>query len=596
MKNQIRYFRFFYSYLGPSLFLLLTLSILVGLMDGFGLSMFIPLLQSAASDEVSYEKAAENLGDFSFLINILESTGLPFNLTLVLGFLLILFILKGFFKYLEMVYRIILQIKFVRNLRFNMVDGLGDITYEKFSKINGGRIQNTMSGEVNKIVSAFGFYFNTMQGAVLLLVYVVLAFISNFNFAFFVSVGGYLTSFIFKYLYKRTREASIKITSISHDYQSLLVQSILFFKYLKGTGYFHNFKFKLKEKIDEVEEVQLKIGNYNAILISTREPIVIIIVAVVIGIQAMLMGTSLTSIILSILFFYRALNYLLTVQTSWQGFIGQIGAIEAGISLIEEFNDSKEENTASKKPVPERYNFMLDRVSYYYQKEKLILSNIDLELHVNKTYAFVGESGSGKTTLVNLIIGLLNPTSGGIFINGINRKDFDLSSYRRRFGYITQEPVIFNDTIYNNVTFWAPKNEENLKLFWEVIDLSHLTLVVDNSLLKEDTNLGDNGMVFSGGQKQRISIARELFKKCEILIFDEATSALDSETEKIIQENIDSFKGKYTILVIAHRLSTIKNVDILIMVEEGKIISQGTFDEVFSSSNKFKRMVNLQEF
>ena len=126
--------------------------------------------------------------------------------------------------------------------------------------------------------------------------------------------------------------------------------------------------------------------------------------------------------------------------------------------------------------------------------------------------------------------------------------------------------------------------------------MSHLTSVVDNSLLKEDTNLGDNGMVFSGGQKQRISIARELFKKCEILIFDEATSALDSETEKIIQENIDSFKGKYTILVIAHRLSTIKNVDILIMMEEGKIISQGTFDEVFNSSNKFQRMVNLQEF
>ena len=596
MKNQIRYFRFFYSYLGPSLFLLLILSILVGLMDGFGLSMFIPLLQSAASDEVSYEKAAENLGDFSFLINILESTGLPFNLSLVLGFLLILFVLKGFFKYLEMLYRIILQIKFVRKLRFNMVDGLGDISYEKFSKINGGRIQNTMSGEVNKIVSAFGFYFNTMQGAVLLLVYVFLAFISNFNFAFFVSLGGYLTSFIFKYLYKRTREASIKITSISHDYQSLLVQSILFFKYLKGTGYFFDFKFKLKEKIEEVEKVQLKIGNYNAILISTREPIVIVIVAVVIGIQAMLLGTSLTSIILSILFFYRALNYLLTVQTSWQGFIGQIGAIEAGIDLIEEFNDSKEEKTSNKKSIPERYNFKLDNVSYYYQKEKLILSDINLDLQLNKTYAFVGESGSGKTTLVNLIIGLLNPTSGNIFINDTNRKDLDLSTYRKRFGYITQEPVIFNDTIYNNVTFWAPKTEENLKLFWEVINLSHLTSVVDNSLLTEDTNLGDNGMVFSGGQKQRISIARELFKKCEILIFDEATSALDSETEKIIQENIDSFKGKYTILVIAHRLSTIKNVDILIMMEEGKIISQGTFDEVFNSSNKFQRMVNLQEF
>ncbi|TFV97209.1 ABC transporter ATP-binding protein [Algoriphagus kandeliae] len=596
MYNQVRYFKFFFKYLRLNIFVLLFLSILVGLMDGFGLSLFIPLIQAAAADDFGYDSAAETLGDFGFLIKSIEPLGIPLSLSLILSFLVILFLFKGFFKYLEMFYRVLLQIKFVRKIRYELVDGLGKISYESFLKINGGRIQNTMSGEVNKVISAFGFYFNTMQGLVLLLVYIFLAFLSNFQFALMVSIGGYLTSFLFKVLYKKTRIASIEITEISHVFQSLLVQSIHFFKYLKATSYFNDFKSQLKGKINDVEKVQKRIGNYNAILISSREPIVIFIVVLVIWIQTKLLGASLTSIILSILFFYRALNYLLTVQTSWQGFVGQIGAVEAAKDLIQEFKTNEENLTNKPNLIQEKLGLHLKEVFFNYDNSKNILSSINLNIEPNKTYAFVGLSGGGKTSLVNLIIGLLSPKSGFFLVNGKSRGDYNLDSYRRKFGYITQEPVIFNDTIYNNVTFWASKTPENLKLFWEVLELAHLKSVVLESSLKEDTNLGDNGMLFSGGQKQRISIARELFKRCSILIFDEATSALDSETERIIQKNIESLKGKYTIIVIAHRLSTVKNADQLILLDKGEIISIGTFDEVYESSQAFQRMVNLQEF
>ncbi|NVK52989.1 MAG: ATP-binding cassette domain-containing protein, partial [Flavobacteriaceae bacterium] len=161
---------------------------------------------------------------------------------------------------------------------------------------------------------------------------------------------------------------------------------------------------------------------------------------------------------------------------------------------------------------------------------------------------------------------------------------------------ITQEPVIFNDNIFNNVTFWAEKSPENIQKFEEAIRLANIDSFVMSLPDKENTRLGDNGMLVSGGQKQRISIARELFKNVDVLILDEATSALDSETERSIKENIDNLKGKYTIIIVAHRLSTVKKADEILVLDSGNIVGQGTFDNLIEESKAFKRMVELQEF
>ncbi len=160
----------------------------------------------------------------------------------------------------------------------------------------------------------------------------------------------------------------------------------------------------------------------------------------------------------------------------------------------------------------------------------------------------------------------------------------------------SQETVIFNDTIYNNITFWAEPTEENLRHFKEVVRISLLDEFVESQSLKEHSILGDNGILISGGQKQRISIARELFKNAEILIFDEATSALDSETEKIIQGNIEKLYGSLTMIIIAHRLSTIKTADTIYLLEKGKISESGSFNEMMVTSSRFQELISLQTF
>jgi subfamily B ATP-binding cassette protein MsbA len=193
-----------------------------------------------------------------------------------------------------------------------------------------------------------------------------------------------------------------------------------------------------------------------------------------------------------------------------------------------------------------------------------------------------------------MVVGLIVPEEGHLFVDGKDIREYNLNSYREKIGYISQESVIFSDTVFNNITFWAEKTQENIEKFNSVIKSALLNDFVDSLSEKEDTKLGDNGILISGGQRQRISIARELFKDNEILVFDEATSALDSETEKSIQENIEKLYGNFTLLLIAHRLSTIMQADKIFLLEDGKIKSSGNFEEMVENSDRFKKMVSLQ--
>jgi subfamily B ATP-binding cassette protein MsbA len=156
--------------------------------------------------------------------------------------------------------------------------------------------------------------------------------------------------------------------------------------------------------------------------------------------------------------------------------------------------------------------------------------------------------------------------------------------------------VIFSDTLYNNVTFWDEKTHDNLTKFHDALNKASLNHFFNQLEEKEETLLGQNGILVSGGQKQRISIARELYKNIDLLIMDEATSALDSESEKIIQENIDNLKGKITLVIVAHRLATIKNVDRIILLSNGEIVASDEFKNLVKNSPAFKRMVDLQTF
>lgn len=564
-------------------------SIIIGILDGFGLTMFLPLLQMVNS---SSNVEAESLGKLKFLIDFITDSGMPLSLLSILIFMSIFFLAKGLLQYVAGIYKVNIQEWFIQRIRFQNVRGLNSISYKYFVKSDIGRIQNTITGEVDRVAIAYVNYFAGIEYGILVAVYMAFAFSIDAQFAILVTIGGILTNFLYKNLYKNTRGVSHNLTGQNNAFQSLIIQNVTNYKYLKATGSLNKYGSKLEESILDIKESNKKIGKLDALLTSGREPILIVVVVSVIYIQTSIFGSELGPILISLLFFYRALGYLMQMQFRWNKFLAHSGSLEN----IKLFGKELKEHKESFGEVSLNTNFneiALSEVSLSYDDIK-VLNNISLTIHKNETVAFVGESGSGKTSLINIVAGLVPVSKGEYFINDVNSKDLNISTLQSKIGYITQDPVIFNDTIFNNITFWGEHSEENLARFKDVAKKAAILDFIDNLPEKELTVLGNNGVNLSGGQRQRISIARELFKNVELLILDEATSALDSETEKEIQNNIDELKGSYTILIVAHHISTIKNADKIVVMQNGQISNIGSFSELLLKSSYFKNLVELQ--
>ncbi|MGR3175975.1 MAG: ATP-binding cassette domain-containing protein [Candidatus Scalindua sp.] len=225
------------------------------------------------------------------------------------------------------------------------------------------------------------------------------------------------------------------------------------------------------------------------------------------------------------------------------------------------------------------------------------MSNVNITINKNSTIALVGASGAGKSTIVDLVTGILKPCSGTIVIDDMDYSDIDMQSLRNMFGYVTQETVIFDDTIANNISLWH--GGDNAKdLFNRIVSASQEAgceeFVLDKPC-QYDTRIGDRGIKLSGGQRQRLATARELFKHSEIIILDEATSSLDAESELYIKQSINRLKKKKTIIIIAHRLSTIKDCDYIYVLKEGLVIEEGSYSELFArKDSNFRKMCEMQ--
>jgi ABC-type multidrug transport system fused ATPase/permease subunit len=593
LKNRFSDFLFFYFYLGKRIFLALILSFAVGLMDGLGLAMFIPLLQLVEGGG-EYSPDSGSIGNMDYFIYGLNYLGLSLNLITVLLLILVFFSLKGVFKFLESYYNVVLGTRFVKRVRFEAVECITNLNYRHFIRIDSGKIQNSFSTEVDRVQQSFKFYSSSIQAMMTVLVYVFLAFLTNPQFALLVIIGGTLSNVVYNGLYKKTKETSKKITLGNHTFHGLMLQQIHNFKYLRATGQIFKYNQKIKDTIVELVERNRKIGFYNSILVATKEPLSISVVVIVIIIQTYYFNTALGPIILSLLFFYRSLNQIIVFQNNWNTFLNYSGSLSSYKEFITDLKKNKLEYNSGYE-VKHIDQIKLVNVDFSYD-DKRLLKNINLDISKNKTIAFVGPSGSGKTTLSNIITGLLPIQKGQLLVNGKELRDSNVQQIQSKIGYITQEPVIFNDTLFNNVTFWAEKTPDNLLRFQESIQKASLSDFLTNLDLAEDTPLGNNGVMVSGGQKQRIAIARELFKTVDLLVLDEATSALDSSTEQEIQSYFEQLNGSFTIIVIAHRLSTIKSADVIYLLKDGEIQASGDFFELQEKSPDFKRMVDLQDF
>jgi subfamily B ATP-binding cassette protein MsbA len=239
-------------------------------------------------------------------------------------------------------------------------------------------------------------------------------------------------------------------------------------------------------------------------------------------------------------------------------------------------------------------NISIQNMSFKYPvAEDMALKNINIEIKAGETVALVGSSGSGKTTLANMVPRFYSPTDGTITLDGQDLETIALKSLRKHIALVSQEVVLFNDSVYNNIAYGSNSDFTKEEVY-SAAKLANALEFIEQLPNGFDTDIGENGTRLSGGQKQRLAIARALLKNAPILVLDEATSALDNQSEKLVQEALDRLMSNRTTLVIAHRLSTIQHADKIIVMDRGQIVEVGKHDELLANKGHYANLYNIQ--
>lgn len=582
MKFYFRHIQIFYGLLGRNLYFTIILSMLVTILDSIGIGFFVLIVQSII-------EGSDGLMNYS-PIRMLNSWGLISNHPaglLVLGGAA--FIIKAILFYLQLRIQAKNTNVIITKNKLIIQDKLVHLDYGKFMEMNFGNIQNVSTLEILKLNSALVSYLSAVQYLIMAITYLIISFYSNVTISIIIIFTAGLFGLIYYKISNYFKRVSSEISSAGDVYNSLLNQMLNNYKYLKLTNAIQDFSAKVKQAIYDAESRNFKLLNINAKMLSLREPIILTVLIIILFVYQSI-GKSITgSAIFSLLIFYRTLNYIMIAQNGFQNFSFYQGSID-NITLLQQRMGDAQEFTQGSKTFSLEKQIEVNNLTVSLNKRE-VLNNINLVIPKNTSAGIVGMTGSGKTTLINMISGLIKPNSGTIKFDGVNIADMNLANMRSRIGYVTQEPVIFNDTYFNNITLWAEKNKENLTRFHEVAAISHLSHLIERAADAEDSLLGENGMMLSGGQRQRVAIARELFKRPEILILDEATASLDTATENIIRDNINSLHGKTTLIVVAHRLSTVMTMDQIYVMSKGQIVDSGSYSELSEDSVYFQQLM-----
>lgn len=594
-KDISHYFRVYREYIGNRLYLVFGLTAIAAVTEAFGITFVLPLIEAADADNGSIDGSNPVI---QFLYSILDLVGARGSTVGILVFIGAIFIAKGFLKFVEGAYASYLRADLHREIKGKLFNAYREMDYHYYAHNNTGHFINVINGQVNNFLRSFDTFVRFLSMIIITTSYLSIAFLLTWNFALMAIAVGFVLLLLFKFLNSYVQMLSRKTATEESVLNKFLVQTMQSFKYLTSTNQMQHLKKGVMESIHRLSDYMFRQGAANAFTQAIREPVSVIFLLFVIIIQVAVFNSPIQPIFVALLLFHRGMQHMIGIQDDWQRTMEKIGSLEMVVNEFEVLEKNRSVSGDVQLDTLSRGIRLRDIHFQYDDKTEPVLKGVDLDLPVNRMIAVVGESGAGKSTLIDTLTLLLRPQKGEIEIDGINSEKIDVQSWRSQIGYVSQETVVFDDTIANNICMWKQDynfDEATRKEIEEAARRAYAHRFISELPDGYNTVVGDRGVRLSGGQRQRLFIARELFKKPSLLILDEATSSLDTESEMYIQKSIDSLKGRMTVVIIAHRLSTIKNADLIYVLDEGRILEQGSYEELVNDSgSRFSKMVAIQ--
>lgn len=581
----------FQRLLGSKIYLVLVLSLAASVLEGFGFLMFLPMIvlfQQGGLDPTEDSEESDVISGAA--MDFISSFDAESQLQAALSVFVICFLLKGVFIYCARGFTLVMQAELGRMTRRSLYRAFMTVNLGFFNRYDTGYFVNTINVQANGVVGTFSALNELAAKFLASAIYTLLAFSLAPIFGSFALIIGATALLGFAGINRTTQEIGMVAARESNFLSKLIVESVQGFKYLISTGQNNNAMNDFVEaSLNRFTELAKRNAWIRSLIGAVQEPIGVISIVGIASVEIFYFSGSLETILVAILLFNRALNSLLGIQAGWNAVLAKWGNAERALSALHLFEENAE-NRSGVEVVDPPATICFRNVSFRYDADSnFFLNNVNLLFPAGKTIALIGASGSGKSTVVDLMTLVVKPCDGTIWVNESDSRSIDIHRWRKNIGFVSQDYVIFDDTIFNNVSMWTKRDslpeaalEEKV---WEALKKANLDEYVRGLPKGLDTIVGDRGVALSGGQKQRLAIARELFREPFILILDEATSSLDTDSELAIHSAITSLKGKMTIILIAHRLATIQGADMIYHLKDGEVIESGSYETLMSDSD-----------
>ena len=570
---------------------------------------FIPMLQvlfqvnDPVIDKPVWDGNWGNIKDFAeqyanfFLNQRIEQYGQVSALITICILIVILFFIKNLFNYLAMYFIATLRNGMLRDIRNRIYDKITELPVSFFSEKRKGDTISRITSDVQEIQSSFLSMLEMFVKEPLTLLFTLIGMlVISWELTLFVLIFLPISGLIISSIGKKLKAKSTSAQQENATFLSIVEETLSSLKIIKGFNAESKFRNKFNDSTNRLNTILNSLLHRQNLASPMSEFLGVLVITVVLwfGGNMVLIDKTMdaATFIGFLVLTYNILTPAKAISKATYSVQKGNASAERILEIIETETTLKDSPNAIKK---EKFDTKIEveNIDFKYEKE-LVLKNFSMNVPKGQTIALVGQSGSGKSTIANLITRFYDVNKGSIKIDGKDIREISKHSLRNLMGLVTQDSILFNDTIRNNIALGKDNATEDeiisaLKIAnaWEFISQMPQGL---------DTNIGDSGNKLSGGQKQRLSIARAVLKNPPIMILDEATSALDTESEKLVQQALENMMRNRTSVVIAHRLSTIQNADNIIVMQRGEIVEQGKHDELLAKKGTYQKLVEMQSF